>query len=281
MKCEQNLKKLRYRELSKLSVPQRMTEPYIQPSTLTQEPTSTARVSNQNSIEENRNFIKQVVSQSITSICKQQVLSGSWLRYPVLLSSSHQTKPSEEGAGNTDERSVRARTGETVSTAARRASPPLPSFPTLPFPPSRPTPRAPTPRRRLRRSALSRLLPRPSFPPLLLPRPAFLSLVGFTESSRLGAVQSVSPLPRPPSSFFSTPPISSPVEDEAAAVAPAPAAAPAVAAVGVAGTGVVKERWQRQRWWLKGAAAGPAASLVLPFLFSAARKFFASVHVCA
>lgn len=30
----------------------------------------------------------------------------------------------------------------------------------------------------------------------------------------------------------------------------------------------------------EGAAAAPAASPVLPFLLSAARKFFASVHVC-
>lgn len=30
----------------------------------------------------------------------------------------------------------------------------------------------------------------------------------------------------------------------------------------------------------EGAAAAPAASSAFPFLFSAARKFFTSVHVC-
>lgn len=131
-----------------------------------------------------------------------------------------------------------------------RAAPPLPSLPTLPFSslqahPSRYN-RRPRQERACTESPPSSFPALPSLrsssgaPPSLLRLP--FSLVDFTESARLGPVQPISPLPRPPSSFLLTPPISSPVEDGVVAVAPAPTAAPAVAAVGVAGTGVVKRR---------------------------------------
>lgn len=179
------------------------------------------------------------------------------LRYSLLPSSAppaHQTKPRQTGARRRQHRREKPprshalapeRDGERVRAPRVPAAsfPPDSSFSSLQaWPPHPRAGNAPAQKRR-----------RPPPPPFLpsapppVPRLPF-SLVDFTESSRLGAVQSISPLPRPPSSFLPTPPIPSPVEDEAAAVAPAPAAAPAVAAVGVAGTGVVKKRWRRRRW---------------------------------
>lgn len=129
-------------------------------------------------------------------------------------------RPNKQSPGreaHTDCRKGRAATrytrSRTESASANRASPPLPSLPTLPFPPPGPAPpTTPAPGRSLRRSCPlpppPLAPPRPSFPPLLLPCPAFLSLVDFSERSRLGAIQLISPLPRPPSSFLPTPPIS-------------------------------------------------------------------------
>lgn len=148
------------------------------------------------------------------------------------------------------------------------------------FLPPGPTPTS-APGARLRGSALS-LLPRPSFPPLLLRCPAFLSLSsislrapGWEQFRRLPATPPPSLLPPHPSrrqpgggcSGCRGPGPSSGTGGGCGGGGRNSGGKGAAAAAAVAAAA--------------GAAAAPAASPALAFLFSAAGKFLAPVHVCA